>query len=74
MFRQNRALSSIFRQNQALSGKIRGMILHDLPCFHMILRDPFGDQEPRSISTDGKKKLQVNKDSNTKVASGEGGA
>ena len=57
---QNQAFSCIFRKNQALSGKIRlsgifgGMILHDLPCFHMILYDPFGAQEPRNVSTDSK--------------------
>ena len=45
------SFSSIFRHSQALSGKIRGMNLHDLPWFHMILHDP---QEPRNVSTDGK--------------------
>ena len=36
-------------QNQALSGILRGMMLHDLPRFHMILHDPFGAQGPRNV-------------------------
>ena len=51
-----RTESGIFSgQNQALSGIFRGMILHDLSWFHMILHDLFGAQEPRNVSTDGKK-------------------
>ena len=44
------------RLNQAFSGTFRHVqvVLHDLPRFHMILHDPFGAQEPRNVSTDGK--------------------
>ena len=52
---QYQPCSGIVRQNQALSGIFRGMILQDLPWFHMILHDPFGAQGPRNVSKDGKK-------------------
>ena len=63
--RHFQALSAILReqighsqaleqQNLALSGIFRGMILHDMPWFHLILHDPFGVQQPRNVSTEGK--------------------